>query len=103
MSSDIPHGNSNKSERPHHLYEIRDRVKNDVFKYGICGDPLNEDGSSPRANKQVDLFNQIVEWARFFANVLITGIQGRKEARKLEDEYIENYKSEHGNRPRGNK
>lgn len=96
------HGNSNQNERDHHLYEIVDRQRKDIFKYGIGGDPLNEDGTSPRANKQVKLFNNLVGWARFFANVLITSIPGRVKAKELEDEYIENYRQQHGRKPRGN-
>jgi hypothetical protein len=101
--ADQPHGNSKESKKPHHLYEIRDSKNNEVFKYGICGDPLNADGSSPRANDQVSLFNTVVGWARFFALILITGIQGRKKARELEDQYIEEYTKKHGKRPRGNR
>lgn len=35
------HGNSNLNDAEHHLYEIVDREYDDVYKYGICGDPLN--------------------------------------------------------------
>lgn len=35
------HGNSNENEAEHHLYEIHDVERDDVYKYGICGDPLN--------------------------------------------------------------
>ena len=97
------HGNSKKSKRPHHLYEIRDRDRNDVFKYGICGKPLNRDGSSPRANKQVSLFNVVVGAVKFFARILLVNIPGRKRAREIEDEYIEAYEKKHGGRPRGNR
>lgn len=101
--ADQPHGNSKKSPKPHHLYEIRDSKHNDVYKYGICGDPLNKDGSSPRANSQVSLFNTVVNWTRFFARVLLSGIPGRKKARELEDQFIEDYTKKHGKRPRGNR
>ncbi|MBK8567027.1 MAG: hypothetical protein IPN76_27780 [Saprospiraceae bacterium] len=52
------HGNCNENEADHHFYEIRDRRANDVYKYGICGRPLNMDGSSPRANEQVSVLNR---------------------------------------------
>lgn len=29
------HGNSNRNTKQHHLYEIRDSVDDDIFKYGI--------------------------------------------------------------------
>lgn len=96
-----PHGNSKKSKRPHHLYEIRDQKKNDVYKYGICGKPLNKDGSLPRANKQVSLFNTVVGWMWFFARILLTDIPGRKRAREIEDAYIDKYRKKHGPPPPG--
>jgi hypothetical protein len=98
-----PHGNSRDSKLSHHLYEIRDKKNKGVYKYGISGDPLNEDGSSPRAEEQVSLFNTIVAWARFFARVLLRDIPGRNLARKMEDQYIEDYRKQHGHYPRGNR
>ena len=98
-----PHGNSKKSDKPHHLYEIRDSKRNDVFKFGISGEPLNSDGSSPRAKAQVQLFNALVGWARFFARVLMTNIPGRRKARDLEDQFIDEYERKYGERPRGNR
>lgn len=97
-----PHGNSHQNMEEHHLYEIRDRERGGVYKYGICGDPLTADGSSPRANKQVRLFNRVVGWARFLANVLLTGIAGRLKAEKKEKEYIEKYEKKYGRKPPGN-
>jgi hypothetical protein len=74
----------------------------DVYKYGICGDPLHPDGSSPRANRQVREFNRVVDALRFIAHILLTGIPGRKRAEEIEDEYVGRYEAEHGRRPRGN-
>ena len=96
------HGNHHENDAAHRLYEIRDRECEDVYKYGICGDPLNDDGTSPRAERQVREFNRAVRWLRFFANVLRSGIPGRLAARKLEDEYIEAYRQKHGAVPPGN-
>lgn len=96
------HGNSNQNDAEHHLYEIRDRRVNDVFKYGISGRPLKNDGSSPRANEQITLFNRVAGWVRFFAKILLTGIAGRAKAKRIENEYIDSYESENGKRPPGN-
>jgi hypothetical protein len=96
------HGNCNENDEEHHLYEIRDKKYKDVYKYGICGGPLNPDGTSPRAQIQVNEFNRAVRWLRFFANVLLKGIPGRVEAKKLETEYNQRYKDEHGHFPPGN-
>jgi len=79
-----PHGNSKKSKRPHHLYEIRDQKKNDVCE-------------------QVSLFNTIVGWMRFFARILLTDIPGGKRAREIEDEYIDMYRKNHARPPGGNR
>lgn len=96
------HGNSFDNEEEHHLYEIRDRETKDVFKYGICGKPLKPDGSSSRANAQVRLFNKLVGWSRFFANILLSGIKGRKRADELEKQYIAEYEEKNGKKPPGN-
>lgn len=65
------HGNFNDNDAEHHLYEIYDQERDDIYKYGICGDPLNKDGSSPRANTQVKEFNRAFGWLRFLARVLL--------------------------------
>lgn len=96
------HGNSNDNDAEHHLYEIHDVERNDVYKYGICGDPLNPDGTSPRANRQLRDFNRAFGWVRFLARILLTGIPGRREAKRIEDEYIEAYRQQHGHKPPGN-
>jgi hypothetical protein len=52
------HKNSNENMDEHHLYEVVDSEHNTVFKYGICGKPLNSDikkfeeehGHRPRGN-----------------------------------------------------
>jgi URI fold toxin 2 len=97
------HGNSNKNNKPHHLYEIRDAVDDEVFKYGISHDPIDEDGYSNRMRVQVDFLNLGVKWLRFFARILLIGIPGKKEAKRIEKHYIRQYKEEHGHNPRGNK
>jgi hypothetical protein len=97
-----PHANSHENDAEHHLYEIFDVERNDVYKYGISGKLLNPDGSSPRANEQVNLFNRVVDMVRFFARILLTGIPGRKKAEEIEDEYIEVYRLKNGRKPPGN-
>ena len=77
-------------------------MEEDVYKFGICGEPLNSDGSSPCANRQAREYNRVVGMLRFFAKVLMTGIGGRKRAEEIEDETVEVYEMVHGRRPRGN-
>lgn len=98
----MAHKNSNQNKDPHHLYEIVDKVGDDTFKYGVSCDPIGEDGMSDRMRKQVNFLNRIDEWLRFFARILIHDIPGKKEARRLEREHIENYEKVNGRKPRGN-
>lgn len=97
-----PHANSHENDAEHHLYQIFDVERDDIFKFGICGKPLNPDGSSPRANEQVTLFNKVVGMVRFFAEILKTGIPGRKRAEEIEDEHIDEFEKKHGRKPPGN-
>lgn len=97
------HGNSNKNNKPHHLYEIRDSVDDDVFKYGISHDPIDQDGYSNRMRVQIDFLNLGVKWLRFFARILLIDIPGKKEAKSIEKQYIRKYKDKNGHNPRGNK
>lgn len=96
------HGNSNRNTKPHHLYEIRDSVDDDIFKYGISHDPIGADGYSDRMREQVNFLNLGVKWLRFFARILISNIADRKEAKRIERQHIRNYKAMHGRNPRGN-
>jgi hypothetical protein len=96
------HGNRNDNEAEHHVYEIRDREYEDVYKYGICGEPLNDDGTSPRAQRQVRELNRAVRWRRFFANIIATEIPGRIAAKKIEDRMNLGYKEQNGCFPPGN-
>lgn len=96
------HANSHQNQELHHLYEIYDIEEQDTYKYGICGEPLNSDGTSPRANRQLREFNRLVGYVRFIARIILTDIPGRKRAEEVEDEMIEKYEAEHGRRPRGN-
>lgn len=97
-----PHANSHDNDAEHHLYEIFDVERDNVFKYGICGKPLNPDGSSPRANEQVALYNRVVGMVRFFSRVLIVGISGRKRAEEIESEHIDAFYEKYGHNPHGN-
>jgi hypothetical protein len=97
------HGNSNNNTKAHHLYEIRDSLEDDVFKYGISQDPIDAHGYSNRMRTQVDFLNLSVKWLRFFARILILDIGGKKEAKQIEKEYIRKYEIENGQKPRGNR
>lgn len=97
------HGNSNRNKKPHHLYEIRDSEDDDVFKYGISHEPIGKDGYSKRMRVQVDFLNLGAKWLRFFARIILFDIVGRKEAKRIERDYIRKYRESHGQNPRGNR
>ena len=97
------HGNSYQNEQPHLLYVIYDKETGYVDKYGISDDPVNENGICERVQEQLDLFNRIAGWERFFAEILLREIPGRRNAREIETAYIMAYFNEHGHKPPGNK
>lgn len=96
------HKNSYQNEEPHHLYEIVDRVDDDVFKYGISCKPIGKDSTSSRMREQVNHLNRIDKWLRFFARILVRNIPGKRAAKRLETEHIQDDIKKHGDRPRGN-
>jgi hypothetical protein len=98
----MPHGNSNDNFKPHHLYAIFDKEKEDVFKYDISHDLIDSNGLSDRVRKQLIFLNSAVDWERFYGKILLANIDGRINARVLEDEYINAYEIEFGQKPRGN-
>lgn len=97
------HGNSTKNNNRHHLYEIWDKKEKDVYKYGISDDPIEEDGLSKRIRDQLSLFNNVANWVRFIARIILDNIPGRKKALEIEDEYIDAYEKKYGKPPRGNR
>jgi hypothetical protein len=97
------HGNSKKSKLIHHLYMIYDFEENMIFKFGISDKPINSDGSSKRMREQIDYLNRAVGWQRYSAIILINNIDGRIKALEIEDQHIEAYRVEYGQKPRGNR
>lgn len=98
------HGNSKRNTKPYHLYEIVDKKKDDTFKYGISGDPIDpKDGLSKRVRDQVKLGNLFVGWLRFFGRILVQNIKGNAKARELEDQYIDDYFERNQRYPVGNR
>jgi hypothetical protein len=79
------HGNSKTSPKEQHRYEIVDNKNNgDVVKTGISGQDLNKNGTSPRANSQVNQWNREAGEERYSPNVKEVKIPGR--AAGLENE-----------------
>jgi URI fold toxin 2 len=96
------HKNSNKNQESHHLYAIIDKIDDGIFKYGISCEPIGDDGISDRMRKQINVFNQIDDWERFFAKIIVYDISGKIEARRIETAFILDYEAQYGRKPRGN-
>jgi URI fold toxin 2 len=97
-----PHGNSLTNENLHHLYQIFKKEDGDTYKYGISDDPIEADGLSERARKQVLEMNRAAEYDKYTALILLTEIQGRVEANRIEITYIDAYYLKNGRNPIGN-
>ena len=100
----LPHGNSKDSKKKHHLYAIIEIFRNLVFKFGISGEKLNKDGSSRRANKQVNKLNKMAGINAFKSEILEIDIDGREVSLKKEIEVTKKFKDENGGKiPDGQK
>lgn len=72
-------GNCKSCTKPQHRYEIADQT-GDVKKTGISGQPLNQNGTSRRANSQVNQLNNSGDGNTYSATVKETNIPGRAAA-----------------------
>jgi len=73
------HGNCKSCTKPQHRYEIADQTDY-VKKTGISGQPLNQNGSSRRANSQVNQLNNSGDGNTYSATIEETDIPGRAAA-----------------------
>ncbi|MCW5923788.1 MAG: hypothetical protein KIS77_15690 [Saprospiraceae bacterium] len=73
----------------HHLYAIIDGDDDSIYKYGITDNVIDADGLSDRVREQVDLFNRIAGFPRFYAKILLREIPGRRQAREIERQHIQ--------------
>ena len=79
-----PHGNSKESKKAQHGYEIYDSTNNEPVKTGISGSMLNKNGTSKRANRQVNKLNKAEEYDRYYSVVKETNLPDRKAALEWE-------------------
>jgi hypothetical protein len=96
------HGNSLDNQNLHHLYDIFKKADGDTFKYGISDDPIEADGLSERARKQVLEMNRAAEYDKYAAQILLTDIDGRAKAAYIERTFIDDYFEKNGRNPIGN-
>ena len=79
------HGNSKSSTKKQHGYEIKEKATGDVGKTGISGQDLNKNGSSPRANSQVNKLNKEAGYEKYEATVVETDLENRSIALEWEE------------------
>jgi len=91
-----PHGNSKKSEKEHHIYKIVETEYEQTIKFGISGEELSKNGTSPRANKQVNKMNRFFGKIKYIAVIIKTKIQGRAKALEAEKQLVKQFKTENG-------
>ena len=86
-SASSGHGNSGFSTRKQHGYFIRDtaeKEKGNIAKVGISGIKLNKNGTSRRANYQVNKLNRRAGYERYRAQVVRTYMPNRRYALEWE-------------------
>ncbi|WP_442601937.1 RHS repeat-associated core domain-containing protein [Paenibacillus sp. KN14-4R] len=83
--SGVVNGNSKVSTKPQHGYEIYEKGTGDRVKTGISGQPLNKNGTSPRANSQVNRWNNEVRYDKYAAEVVKTKMANRQEGLEWEE------------------
>jgi hypothetical protein len=75
-SQSSSHGNSKSSTKEQNGYEIKNDNKNVRHKVGVSGEKLNANGTSRRANSQVNKFNK-KRGDKFSAEVKVEGVPNR--------------------------
>ena len=80
------HGNSKLSTKPQHGYEIYNTETGDVVKTGISGQKLNLNGTSPRANSQVNKLNKSAGKNLYDSRIVATDMPNRLSALEWERE-----------------
>jgi len=93
---DIVHGNSRESTKLQHTYDIVEKDTGELHKTGISGQELNKNGSSPRANRQVNKLNKEAGFEKYEAKVTGTKIPGRETALEKEQARVDEHAAANG-------
>jgi RHS repeat-associated protein len=88
------HGNSNNSPKPNHVYVIFDRQTGRMMKPGINGRSLNRNGTSPRANQQVNQLNRTNPGR--YDSVIVQQNVSRLDAKATEQRITDTYAARNG-------
>jgi RHS repeat-associated protein len=73
-------GNSKLSTKAQHGYEIIETKTDDVVKTGISGQDLNINGTSPRANSQVNKLNKAEGAGTYDSRIVVKDMPNRQTA-----------------------
>jgi hypothetical protein len=90
---DSVHGNSITSQKPQHGYKIVDENGN-VSEFGISGQELNKDESSPRVKQK--LRTKYNNDPNYTGEVVEKDLKNRKEAIEWEKKQVKDYKKNNG-------
>lgn len=91
------HGNSKLSTKPQHTYEINNNSTGEVLEYGISGQKLNQNGTSPRIAQK--LRTKYGNDPNVSGQVTNTGVPTRAEALQMEQNSVNNHFSIFGTAP----
>ena len=95
-NSVVPHGNSRNSPKPQHGYRIITR-DGEILEYGISGQRLNKNGTSPRIRQKIR--TKYGNDSSVRGEILETDIGNRNEALDWEQQMVDDYYQENGYAP----
>ncbi|WP_083629196.1 DUF6443 domain-containing protein [Tenacibaculum agarivorans] len=95
-------GNSKSSTKPQHGYEITNETKGTRHKVGVSGGALNKNGTSRRANSQVNKLNK-KGGDKYKATVKVKNVQGRQNILNWEQKEVNQHYKKTGTTPEGQK
>jgi RHS repeat-associated protein len=87
--SESINGNSKTSTKTQHLYEIKNVKSEEPLEYGISGQKLNKDGTSPRIAQKIR--TKYAKDPDIYGNVLDDNIINRAEALKAEQAKVDDF------------
>jgi RHS repeat-associated protein len=93
-------GNSKSSTKPQHGYEITNETQGVRHKVGVSGSKLNNNGTSRRANSQVNKLNK-PGGDKYSADVKVKNVPNRKKILKWEQSEVDHHHRKQGYTPKG--
>ena len=101
--SELVHGNDDRNNRLHIVYEIYGINKTGDYttiKYGItCQKNFVSRWGNPRPEYQIPYYQMIFPYLKVGYKILHSNIQSRMEAKRIEKSYVSRYYSKYGEMP----